>query len=194
MDRLEVPLSKSVKIYKKFNTMKNMDCLFSSICLLILGIVSLIANLYMQYLVFTTKFGMASVVILLLLVFLLPLLLYGYISKNREDTIQRHIILSIVKLICSVFYCYIYYIVLKTFVYSDILLYFLVGITIISYILYIFKFENMSILVDSIKTTGVGLCLSYALFNIVEIKTFILIVAMTYIPVYISSSVNVSEK
>ena len=56
----------------------------------------------------------------------------------------------------------------------------------------------MTIFVESIKSTFIEICLSYVLFTLVDIKIFILIVGMIYLPTYISSSVKsalkVSEK
>ena len=184
--------------YRKAQAIKSADGLFYAIVSSLLAFVSFIAFLYMQYIVFEVQFGIVGTIILALFTFLVPGTVFSYIKNNKRDTIKRHIVLSLVKLVCTTFYAFIYYIVLSKYVPSNFLLYSLVGTSVISYIFYIIKYETMTIFVESIKSTFIEICLSYALFTLVDIKMFILIIGMVYLPTYISSSVKsalkVSEK
>lgn len=184
--------------YRKEQTIKNADGLIYSVISVIISLLSFVTYLYMQYVVFENQFGVVCTVILALITFIVPGTVFNYIKKNNRDTFKRHIVLSVVKLVCTLVYAYIYYIVLKAYIPANILFYTLVGTSVVSYIFYIIKFETMTIFVESIKSTFIELCLSYAFFTLVDIKTFILIVCMIYLPTYISSSVRsalkVSEK
>lgn len=184
--------------YRKTQAIKNADGLFYAVVSSLLAFVSFIAFLYMQYIVFEVQFGIVGTIALAVFTFLVPGTVFNYIKKNNRDTIKRHIVLSIVKFVCTTLYAYIYYIVLSKYIPSNILIYFLVGTSVVSYIFYIIKFETMTIFVESIKSTFIEICLSYVLFTLVDIKIFILIVGMIYLPTYISSSVKsalkVSEK
>lgn len=184
--------------YRKEQTIKNADGLIYSVISVIISLLSFVTYLYMQYVVFENQFGVVVTVILALITFIVPGTVFNYIKKNNRDTFKRHIVLSVVKLVCTLVYAYIYYIVLKAYIPANILFYTLVGTSVVSYIFYIIKFETMTIFVESIKSTFIELCLSYAFFTLVDIKTFILIVCMIYLPTYISSSVRsalkVSEK
>ena len=184
--------------YRKTQAIKNADGLFYAVVSSLLAFVSFVAFLYMQYIVFEVQFGIVGTIALAVFTFLVPGTVFNYIKKNNRDTIKRHIVLSIVKFVCTTLYAYIYYIVLSKYIPSNILIYFLVGTSVVSYIFYIIKFETMTIFVESIKSTFIEICLSYVLFTLVDIKMFILIVGMIYLPTYISSSVKsalkVSEK
>lgn len=184
--------------YRKTQAIKNADGLFYAVVSSLLAFVSFIAFLYMQYIVFEVQFGIVGTIALAVFTFLVPGTVFNYIKKNNRDTVKRHIVLSIVKFVCTTLYAYIYYIVLSKYIPSNILIYFLVGTSVVSYIFYIIKFETMTIFVESIKSTFIEICLSYVLFTLVDIKIFILIVGMIYLPTYISSSVKsalkVSEK
>lgn len=184
--------------YRKTQAIKNADGLFYAVVSSLLAFVSFVAFLYMQYIVFEVQFGIVGTIALAVFTLLVPGTVFNYIKKNNRDTVKRHIVLSIVKLVCTTIYAYIYYIVLSKYIPSNILIYFLVGTSVVSYIFYIIKFETMTIFVESIKSTFIEICLSYVLFTLVDIKIFILIVGMIYLPTYISSSVKsalkVSEK
>lgn len=184
--------------YRKTQAIKNADGLFYAVVSSLLAFVSFIAFIYMQYIVFEVHFGIVGTIALAVFTFLVPGTVFNYIKKNNRDTVKRHIVLSIVKFVCTTLYAYIYYIVLSKYIPSNILIYFLVGTSVVSYIFYIIKFETMTIFVESIKSTFIEICLSYVLFTLVDIKIFILIVGMIYLPTYISSSVKsalkVSEK
>jgi hypothetical protein len=184
--------------YRKTQAIKNADGLFYAIISSLFAFASFIAFLYMQYIVFEVQFGIVGTIALAVFTFLVPGTVFNYIKKNNRDTVKRHIVLSIVKFVCTTLYAYIYYIVLSKYIPSNILIYFLVGTSVVSYIFYIIKFETMTIFVESIKSTFIEICLSYVLFTLVDIKIFILIVGMIYLPTYISSSVKsalkVSEK
>ena len=134
--------------YRKEQTIKNADGLIYSVISVIISLLSFVTYLYMQYVVFENQFGVVCTVILALITFIVPGTVFNYIKKNNRDTFKRHIVLSVVKLVCTLVYAYIYYIVLKAYIPANILFYTLVGTSVVSYIFYIFLrydlFENAS--------------------------------------------------
>ena len=180
--------------YRKEHILKNADGIVYAIINVMITLVSFVSFLYMSYVVFENKFGVVGTLIMALITFIVPGIVYDYIKKNKRDTMKRHIVLSIVKFICTFIYAYVYYIVLKSYIPTNILIYTLVGTSITSYIFYIVKFETMTIFIESIKSTFIELCLSCALFTLVDIKTFLFITAMVYLPSYISSAVKSALK
>ena len=96
--------------YRKTQAIKNADGLFYAVVSSLLAFVSFIAFLYMQYIVFEVQFGIVGTIALAVFTLLVPGTVFNYIKKNNRDTVKRHIVLSIVKLVCTTIYAYIYYV------------------------------------------------------------------------------------
>lgn len=194
IDKMKDGIGKETKIYNEVTNhisegiTNSTDGLFYSVLKFILSSLCIVAGILIYAIVFKESLGIFLSILLFLGGILVPSSMSDMFEKKEIGTDKK--LSNFWKFYTMFSSDIVYIIVLYKYIDFRYLVPFIVGCSLISMILYFVKYERTFIYLGSIKSIGVELLFAYALYSIVDLKWFVCLVALSFIPVLVNSNAN----
>lgn len=160
---------------------KSIDNMFTLTIRFTLLLASIIANIILYSIVYANSFGWLKTIMIFLFCYLVPIIFVTYFAKQK-DTLKGHIKLCLCNGIYSIMTCFLHIFALKDFLSKDLLLPFLIIISILCFVFFAMKFEKTVTLLQQIRLAVSNIYFCYALFYLVDFTSFVLISLIIFAP------------